>query len=201
MVGEPTVFWPAGSTLRRRERRGRGRRAAARAGADDQDAQEIERLRLATSLRRSRWSTSRADPPGMRESEVGAMFEGTCMRSERLPGKVALRARSRSSGRGRDPHVHRDRRPAGARRRADPARNLGLRDGYWSDLTRTPAPARCARNMASCSTACSAFTARRSPMCAGREPRGARHAGRDGIAHSATRPAEPPDLHGVGARP
>ena len=67
--------------------------------------------------------------PGMRESEVGAMFEGHVHAiGTGYEGKVELArgVHARLVGAG-DPHLHRDRRPAGARGRADAARDLGLR--------------------------------------------------------------------------
>ena len=116
MVGEPTVFWSGWFD---------GFDAVATEVVDAapllararmiKTAQEIERMRLANEIAALAMEHVRDNiRPGMRECEVGAMFEGHVHADRhRLPGQGRARARvhARLGGPG-DPHLHRDRATA-----------------------------------------------------------------------------------------
>ena len=120
MVGEPTVFWSgwfdgfdavADEVVDAAPLLARARMI--------KTAQEVERMRLANELATLAMEHVRDEiRPGMRESEVGAMFEGHVHAiGTGFQGRVEL-ARAFTlvwSGSGH-PHLHGDREPAGQRR-------------------------------------------------------------------------------------
>ena len=144
MVGEPTVFWSgwfdgfgavAGEVLDAAPLLARARML--------KTAQELERMRLANDLATEAMEHVRDHiRPGMRESEVGAMFEGHVhANGTGYRGRVAL-ARALTlvwSGPGIRTFTATGDRPV----REDEPTLLEIwvcADGYWSDLTKNACP-------------------------------------------------------------
>ena len=198
MVGEPTVLLERlVRRLRRGRERGPRRGAAARARAHDQDraGDRADAPRERDRARRDGARARQHPPRDARERGRRDVRGRTCTRTApATQGKVELaRALHARLVGARDPHLHRDRPPAGARRRADAARDLGLRRRLLvrPDQERLPGR-RCGASTTSCSTACSASTARavdaRPP---GREPRRARRADPRRASPRSATPASP----------
>ena len=110
--------------------------------------QEIERMRLANEIAAGAMEHVQARiRPGMRESEVGAMWNGWVHdHGTGFEGQGRARARllARLVGAG-DPHLHRDRQPADRRARADAVRDLGLRRRLLVRPHQEPRPRRARR--------------------------------------------------------
>ncbi len=107
-------------------------------------AQEIERMRLANELAALAMDYTREHMrPGMKESEVGAMYEGFVHGTGRgLQGQSRDGARLHAGvvGQG-NRHVHRHRRPPDSERTSQRSSKSGsCVDGYWTDLTKNACP-------------------------------------------------------------
>ena len=121
--------------------------AAARAIKTDQ---ELERIRLANEICAAAMEHVRAELRARHEGERGgrALAGVRARRGHGLarPGRARARLLARLVGR-RDPHVHRDRRPARERGRADAVRDLGLRRRLLVRPHEAPLPGRAARRL------------------------------------------------------
>ena len=78
----------------------------------------------------------------MKESEAGAMWNGFVHGNGTgwADGKVEPRTASRSSGQGRNPHVHPHRRPTRAGAEPTLFEIWVCADGYWCDHTKNLCP-------------------------------------------------------------
>ena len=184
----PPTGWSASRRRSRRRgstraRRARTRRRCSHAARAIKTEQEIERMRLANEICRG------GDGARARRAAAGHEGERGGARSGRASSTARARAgRARSSSRSPfslvwsgagHQDVHRDRRPAGRRGRADAVRDLGLRRRLLVPTTRrTALPGRAARaTTRELEAGCSASTTTRDrPLPAGREPRRARPA-------------------------
>ena len=206
MVAEPTVFsqtWFGGfDDVCREVVDASGLLAQARAIKTEQ---EIERMRLAADLAADAMEHVRdAIRPGMKTSEVGALYESYVHSNGTGYRGLVDHARAFTlvwSGPGiRTFTATSDRPCASTSRRC--SRSGWCTDGYWCDLTKNACPGELTRRVRRARpTGCSAYTGARSTICGPGRASRARPAGARGDRCARlSRAAVSPDAHGVGAR-
>ena len=196
MVGEPTTYPKAWFDAFPDASDATPLLAAARAIKTEQ---EIERMRLANDIAAGAMEHVKGRiRPGMRESEIAAMWNGWVHdHGTGYDGRVELAQRLLSRLVGpRDPHLHGHRQPSGPGARADAVRDLGLRRRLLVRPHEEPRSGRADGALRRARAAAPRRLRGRGrvlpPRC---EPRRARP-DRPGGARGAglPRPAEPPDL-------